>query len=123
MHLNPYEPPQVSCAHQATLACSKSCGIDRTWRVDCLQQSHEIRVLHGYWSGQATIEVDDDVIYHRASKLIDWGLAHTFVVDGVRFTVRITTSWLPFRYELLVDDSAAEMGNPFLATTAASTTS
>jgi len=88
-----------------------SIGIDRTWQVDSARRRYNIRLHHGYWSGQATIEVDDDVIYHRTSKLADRGLSHTFVVDGLTFTVKITPSWLLFRYELLVDESFRPLGS------------
>ena len=107
MDPNPYESPKArpsACTNQTTLAHVMSFGIDRTWRVDNAQRCHEIRLRHSFWTGHATIEVDDDMIYHRTSKLIDFGLRHSFVLDGTTYTVRITPSWLPCRYELLVDE-------------------
>ena len=104
-----YDSPEadsVTAIDQTTLACATSYGIDRTWRVTAEGRRHKIRLQHAYWSGRATIQVDDDVIYHRSSKLIDWGFRQSFLVDGIQFTVQVTVSWLPYQYELLVDDAA-----------------
>ena len=102
---NPYNPPEVDAFAYADLtqfASIKSYGIDQTWRVDCPARTHSIRLLHKFWSGLATIEIDGDVIYHRPSRFVDWGLHHDFGVEGVAFAIRITPVFFLFRYELLI---------------------
>jgi len=75
-----------------------------TWVVVDVNGPHSICLEHEYWSGRATITVDNRIVYHRRRKIVDWGLKQTFSVNAMDCMVRITPMpWLTFRYQLWVD--------------------
>lgn len=76
----------------------------RRWNVVGRTAGHSICLDHDYWSGNATVTVDDTAVYSRYMKLWDAGLKQRFSVDGLDCTVIARPMpWFTFRYKLLVN--------------------
>ena len=63
---------------------------ERIWHIDGSSGTHVVHLEHGYWSGKATVMLDDTVLCQRQRKFVDWGLKHDFTVDGMKCLVKIT---------------------------------
>lgn len=75
-----------------------------TWKVQGENSVHTVTLEHSYWSGKAAIVVDDQVVYHRPRKWVDFGLELGVVFDGVACLVRVVcTPWATYWYRLLID--------------------
>jgi hypothetical protein len=61
----------------------------REWRIEG-SSPHVVRLEHGYWSGRASIWLDDELIYSRGFTPIDLGFVYGFEVDGAQVVVRVT---------------------------------
>jgi hypothetical protein len=62
---------------------------------------HDICLTHGYWSGAASITVDDDLVFERPGEFFDYGFAHRFAIEGTPVAVRVVTNGVTFRHEML----------------------
>lgn len=64
---------------------------------------HHISIDHDYWSGRASISVDEQVIFSRDRTFWDTGLEHRFQLDGLPCIIRVIARGFHFSYELWVD--------------------
>src|SRR5437879_3186846 len=65
-----------------------------TWDVD----GHRVQLTHGFWSGAASITVDEHAVFERPTTLFDCGFVHRFEIEGKAVAVRVGDT---FRHELL----------------------
>ena len=81
----------------------------RTWNVD----GHTVELEHGWWSGVATLTVDDELIFRRPAPLlfIDFGFAHRFEIDGLPCAARVVGQILNFRLELITGEDAESIND------------
>jgi FAIM1 (Fas apoptotic inhibitory molecule) protein len=74
------------------------------WHIRGKSGEHSVLLEHAYVSGQVTITVDGEAVYHRPWKVVDFGLKQTFSIDGLDCLVRITPMpWFTFWYRLYVN--------------------
>jgi len=72
------------------------------WEID----GHRVGLTHDFWSGAATISVDDTVIFRRPVKVADSGFAHRFDVGRTPVAVRVVADGFKFRHEILTGEKA-----------------
>jgi hypothetical protein len=76
-----------------------------TWDID----GHRVSLTHNYWSGVATLTVDEEVIFRRPSAFFDMGFAHRFDIGGNPVAVRVLTNGFTFRHEFLTAEDAVQI--------------
>lgn len=95
-------------AQRAVLSPSLSSGFPMATTEWTLGR-HQIRLTHNYWSGVATITVDDEIEFERRGKFIDYGFAHRLYIDGIPVAVRVITNGITFRHEMLTGIDAEDV--------------
>lgn len=71
----------------------------KRWDVDINGSKHVVELEHGYISGKRIIYVDGHEVL-RDRKLIDFGSAHSIIIDDREFIVSINTKGITFKYDL-----------------------
>lgn len=75
-----------------------------TWDIDTGVAQHQLEMKHAaFWSGRASLTIDQFVVYERKRKLFDKGLEHRFTLDGKPCLLRIRYLLGRYEYELFVD--------------------
>jgi len=77
------------------------------WEID----GHRVSLSHNYWSGAATILVDDNVIFRRPATVFDSGFAHRFDIERTPVAVRVIVNGFKFRHEILSGEKAVPIGD------------
>jgi hypothetical protein len=68
------------------------------WDVD----GHCVSLTHGFWSGAASITVDERLVFERPTTLFDCGFVHRIEIEGKVVAVRVVSDdGVRFRHELL----------------------
>lgn len=73
------------------------------WTVPSDGIDHVVVLRHDYVSGQATITVDGEIVFHRKRKWIDWGLKQRVVAGRTECVVSVNPIWAVFRYSLFTN--------------------
>src|SRR5579863_6691736 len=72
---------------------------------------HKVALTHSFWFGNASITVDDEVVFRRPCphRFVDYGFVHCFEVDGIPAAVRVVTNGVTFRHDFVNGDDAAAL--------------
>ena len=65
-------------------------------------EGHRVCLTHGFWSGAASITVDEHLVFERPTTIYDCGFVHRFAIEGKAVAVRVVSdNGVTFRHELL----------------------
>jgi hypothetical protein len=68
----------------------------------------DVRLEHGFFSGQAKIFVDEKLVFERPVTLSDCGFQHQLSVDGVPCVVKVINNGLTFSYAFIENEVLPE---------------